>query len=107
MSTPFYSFSSEPRVATYASGTATVGTTAVLLMTTQNSHGVLIQNNSGSSQVVYLGGPSVTASGATAGFKLAAGASQLVQTLGGTQCQLYAIASASGASVTYLYVAGQ
>ena len=107
MTTPYYTFSSEPRVATYSSGTATVGTTAVLLVTTQNAHGVLIQNNSGSSQVVYLGGPAVSSSGATAGFKLAAGSAQIVQTMGGTQCQLYAVASAAGASVTYLYVAGQ
>jgi hypothetical protein len=103
--TSFYGgFSSEPRVITYASTTTTVGTTAVLLATVENAHGVLVQNNSGSSQVIYLGGPSVTSS---TGFKLAAGSSQLVPSMGGTQCQVYAIASATGATVNCLSISGQ
>ena len=107
MTQPYYTYSSEPRAATYSSGTATVGTTAALLVTAKTNGGILVQNNSSSSQVVYLGNSAVTTSGATSGFKLAAGSSVLVPSLGGAQSGLYAIASAAGASVTYLCVAGQ
>jgi len=107
VSTPFYDLPTGPRVNSYTSGTATVGTTAVALVTLRHSSGVLVQNNSPSSQVVYLGGSDVTASGATGGYKLTAGSSVLIPSLGGTQASLYAIASAASASVTYLSVAGQ
>jgi hypothetical protein len=101
----FDNYPGTPPVAAYTHGTVTVGTTAVPLFTTvnENNGGVLVQNNSTSSQIVYLGGSTVTATGATEGYGLAAAASVTVPTQGGAQCELYAIASAAGASVTFLY----
>ena len=102
MTNPFDNYTGPP-AAPYASGTATVGTTAVLLATVTSAKGILVQNNSATAITVYLGGSAVTASGATQGFALAQNASVTVPSLGDAGCQLYAIAASAGALVTYLY----
>jgi hypothetical protein len=99
----FDNYPGTPPLSPYASGTATVGTTAVLLATVTSPTGILVQNNSGTAITVYLGGSTVTATGATGGYALAQNASINIPTLGDAGCQLYAIAASAGALVTYLY----
>lgn len=96
----FDNYPGTPPLSPYASGTVTVGTTAVLLATVTSPTGVLVQNNSGTAITVYLGGSTVTAA---TGYVLAQNASVTVPTLGDAGCELYAIAASAGASVTYLY----
>jgi hypothetical protein len=99
----FDNYPGTPPLAPYASGTVTVGTTAVLLATVTSPGAVVVQNNSTTAITVYLGGAGVTATGATQGYTLTQNASINVPTLGDAQCQLYAIAASAGALVTYLY----
>lgn len=103
MPNQFDNYPGTPPAQVYASGTVTVGTTAVLLTTVTSPTGVLVQNNSATAITIYLGGSTVTTSGATQGLTLTQNASILVPTLGDAQCQLYAIAGSAGALVTYLY----
>jgi hypothetical protein len=86
----------------YLHGTVSVGVAAVLLVTvTAENDGILIQNNG--TGIVYLGGPTVTAdAAATGGLKVAAGATQLVPSVGGRTEDIYAIASVAASPVAYL-----
>lgn len=99
----FDNYPGTPPVAVYTNGTVTVTTTAAPLFTTNNENvgGVLVYNNG--SVTVYLGGATVTSSGATQGYPLPTLTSVLVPTQGGAQCELYAVAASSTAAVTYLY----
>jgi hypothetical protein len=99
----FDNYSENPPAVSYAQGTVSVGATATLVASITNTDGgVLVQNNTGSPITVYLGGSTVTTTGATAGYALAQNTSVLVPTIAGVSLQLYAIA-ASTASVSYLY----
>jgi hypothetical protein len=99
---PFYSIPGDAPTTNYAQATVSVGTTATLIGTfSGNSSGVLIQN--GSTEIVYLGGPTVTSSGATQGYALAISSSVLVPTYGGAECALYGITSTSTTNVSYLH----
>jgi hypothetical protein len=67
-----------------------VGTTATLICTVGSApenDGALVQNNG--STPVFLGGSTVTASGATAGVQVAAGATVTVPTTGAEPLSLY------------------
>lgn len=99
----FDNYPGTPQASPYASGTVTVGTTAVLLATVTSNGGVVVQNNSSTALTVYLGGAGVTSTGATQGYTLPQNATVTVPTLGDAGCQLYAIAGSPGALVTYLY----
>jgi hypothetical protein len=77
-----------------------------LLCTSAQNGSVVVQNNSATAITIYLGGSTVTASGATQGVALTQNSSLTVPAMAGYQCQLYAIAASAGALVTYLYPIG-
>jgi hypothetical protein len=86
----------------FANGAVSVTSTATLVCTVRGvNDGVLVQNSGATD--VYLGGPSVTASGATQGVKLAAGATVTVPTSGPYAHNLYAITASSTSTVAYLF----
>lgn len=90
----------------FQQGTVSVGTTATVICTvgsTPENDGVLVQNNG--SAAVFLGGPSVTATGATAGLQVAAGDTVRVPTTGADTLVLYGIVASSTAPVSYLFPA--
>jgi hypothetical protein len=61
----------------------------------------VIQNNG--SATVFLGGSTVTATGATAGIQVAANATVTVPTAGAEPVEVYAIVSSGTATVSYAY----
>ena len=88
--------------APYNQGTVTVGTSATLICSpATGAHGVLIQNNG--SVAVFIGGSTVTASGATAGISVAANATVTVPTVGDSPHDLYGIVASTTANVAYLF----
>lgn len=99
----FDNYPGTPQAGAYTHGTATVGTSAVQLCAAVGPGGVLVQNNSATAITVYLGGSTVTTTGATQGYTLAQNATINVPTFGDAQPALYAIAGSAGALVTYLY----
>lgn len=90
--------------APYVQGTVTVGTSATLLCSpVSGAHGVIVQNNG--TAAIFLGGPNVTASGATQGVQLAVAASITVPTVGETAHDLYAIVASTPGPVSFLFPA--
>jgi len=87
--------------ATYLQGTTTVGTTATLIASPDCGTGGIYLTNTGSA-TVYLGGASVTTSGATAGPSLAAGASLIFPTSKGPS-DLYGIVATGTTTVAWAY----
>lgn len=83
---------------TYKSGTATVSTTATLLVTVASENdGILIHN--GGSVIVYLGGPGVSAAN---GMPIPASSTQLVPSVAGVYTDLWAVAASTTAAVSWL-----
>jgi hypothetical protein len=96
-----------PNPGAYNNGATTVGTTPTLIAVTADcgTGGVLVQNNG--TATVYLGGPSVAASGANLGISLAQGTTPLlVPTVGGPADGLYAVTASSSATVVVLFASG-
>lgn len=86
----------------YTQGSASVtATAAVICRVTPENDGVLVANTG--SATVYLGGRSVTASGATQGFPLAAGASLLVPASGSATHSLFAVTASGTSTVNFLF----
>jgi hypothetical protein len=91
-------------MAGFNQGLVSVGTTATLICTVGSApenDGGLVQNNG--STPVFLGGSTVTASGATAGVQVAAGATVTVPTTGAERLSLYGILGSGTANVSYLF----
>lgn len=88
----------------YSNGQVTVGTapTKVAVVPQENA-GALVSNTG--SVDVYLGGPSVAASGANQGALLAASATLTVPSSGSEDNTLYAVVGTGTSTVTFL-VAG-
>jgi hypothetical protein len=63
--------------------------------------GLLIQN--GGTVPVFIGGPTVTTSGATAGVPVAASATVTVPTTGSESLALYGIVTTGTANVSFLF----
>lgn len=81
-----------------------VGTTATLIATVgaePENGGLLIQNNG--SAAVFVGGPSVTTSGAPAGVQIAANGTLTIPTTGAEPLSLYGIVASGTCSVSYIY----
>jgi len=88
----------------YAQGAVSVTSTATLVaLVGPENDGVLVFNAGSAS--VYLGGSTVTSSGATQGILLAANATLNVPSLGGVPHSLYAVTVTGTATVNYLYPA--
>lgn len=89
--------------ASYAQGTVTVGTTATKVCTvpTENDDVLVYCSAAG----VVFGGPSVTATGATAGVTAPATALTHIPSVGGVVHDLYAIIATGTATVAYLFPA--
>jgi hypothetical protein len=88
----------------YKNGLVSVGTTATLIASVgaaPETGGLLVQNNG--SAAVFLGGPTVTTSGATAGVQLAAGASLTIPTTGAEPLSLYGIVATATQNVSYIF----
>jgi hypothetical protein len=84
---------------TYLSGSTSVGTTATLILTFPAEHGGVLLSNTGTSNICYVGNTSVTA---TTGIPIAAGATLLVPSVGGSSRPLYGITSTSTPTITFL-----
>lgn len=76
---------------TYSSGTSTV-TAAAALVTLQPGQWCVIQNT-GATNAAFLGGPTVTTSGANVGYSLAPGASVTLPAIGGEAQTLWAVST--------------
>lgn len=88
----------------YAQGSVSITTSGGLVcLVAPENDGVLVANTG--TVTVYLGGSTVTASGASQGIPLAAGASVLVPALGGTAHSLFAVTASGTSTVNYLYPA--
>lgn len=86
----------------YSNGAVTVGATPTLVCTAgAENDGVLLQNTG--AVAVFVGGPAVTASGATTGISLAAGATLSVPSVGGLTHNVYATVASGTSTVVYLY----
>lgn len=90
--------------ATYVQGTVSVGTTATKIATPTDGTGGIYLSNASGGQTVFLGGPSVTASSATAGPSMAAGATLILPTAAGAH-DLYAITASSTSNVSFIHPA--
>lgn len=100
----FDDYPDTPPAAPYANGTVSVGTTATLICAPSGCNQVLISNSAGGT--VYLGGSTVTATGATQGYPLAASTTALIPVIAGAQCQLYGITTTGTSNISYLYPQG-
>jgi hypothetical protein len=67
----------------------------------QPLHGVVVQNNG--STPVFLGGSTVTATGATAGVQIAANGTPTVPTTGAEPLSLYGVCASGTNNVAYLF----
>lgn len=84
----------------YANGSVSVGTTATKVCTVPaENDDVLVY----CSAATAFGGPSVTASGATAGVTVPATTLTRIPSVGGTVHDLYAIVSSGTSTVSFLY----
>lgn len=84
----------------YAQGAVSVTTTATKVCTVPaENDDVLVY----CSADTFFGGPSVTATGATAGVKVSATTLTHIPSVGGTAHDLYAIVATSTSTVTFLY----
>ena len=84
----------------YVQGTTTIGATATKIVSVDAGTGGIYLTNTGAADV-FLGGATVTASGAKGGPKLAAGASLIFPTSAGPT-DLYAICATSS-TVAWAY----
>lgn len=89
--------------APYAQGTVSVSGTATLICSPGGGSNVVIQN--GGSAAVLLGGPTVTATGATAGISLAAAGIITIPVDADAPHDLWGITASSTAAVSFLYPA--
>lgn len=88
----------------YSQGAVSVTSTATLVCQVgPENDGVLIYNSG--SAAVFLGGRSVTASGATQGISLAPSAMITVPSLGGVTHSLYAVTASGTSTVNFLFPA--
>jgi hypothetical protein len=88
----------------YKQGVVSVGTTATLICTvgtTPETGGIVVQNNG--AVAVFVGGPTVTATGATAGPQIAANGTLTVPTTGAEPLALYGVVASSTANVSFLF----
>ncbi len=87
----------------YQNGSVTVSTTPTLIANVgAENDGVLIQNTGAAA--IFVGGPSVATSGANLGISVAAGATLLVPSVGGSAViPLYGIIATGTAAVVFLY----
>lgn len=84
----------------YANGSVSVTTTATKVCTVAaESDDVVVY----CSAATVFGGPSVTATGATAGVTVPATTYTRIPSIGGTAHDLYAIVASSTSTVAYLY----
>jgi hypothetical protein len=88
----------------YAQGAVSISAIATLVCQVGPENDGVLVNNSGSA-TVYLGGRSVTASGAAQGIPLLANATITVPSLGSVTHSLYAITASGTSTVSYLYPA--
>lgn len=86
---------------TYVQGTTTVGTSATKIAAVDAGTGGVYLTNTGSGDV-FLGGSNVTTSGATAGPKLAAGASIIFPSSAGPT-DLYGIVATGTTTVAWSF----
>jgi hypothetical protein len=84
----------------YANGSVTVSTTAAVALTVTPGQVVILQNTG--SAAIFLGGSSVTSSGANIGYSLAAGASITLPSVAEQPHQLYAIVASATQTLVYL-----
>jgi hypothetical protein len=85
-------------MARYDNNVITVTTVAALLVTvSQENDGVLLTNTG--SNPVFVGNDTVSA---TNGFKIAAGATQSIPSLGGITHDLWAVATGGTSTVSYI-----
>jgi hypothetical protein len=88
----------------YKNGVVSVGTTATLIASigsAPENGGVVVQNNG--SVAVFVGGPTVTATGATAGPQIAANGTLTIPTTGAEPLSLYGVVASATANVSYIY----
>jgi hypothetical protein len=85
---------------TFSSGTATASTTAAALVTIQPGQWTILTNTG--SNTVFLGGSTVTSSGASIGWSLAANATVTLPAIGGEAQTLYGITSTSTSALVWL-----
>lgn len=86
--------------ASYAQGAVSVGTTATKVCTVPAENDDILVY---CSAATVFGGPSVTATGATAGVTVAATTLTRIPSVGGTVHDLYAIVASSTSTVAFLY----
>ncbi len=84
----------------YVNGSASVGTTASNVLTVTPGQAVVLQNTG--SSAIYLGGSTVTASGATVGYSLAANASLSLPPVAEQPHALYAITASGTSTLVWL-----
>jgi hypothetical protein len=84
----------------FQSGAVTVTTTAALALTIQPGQWVLLQNTG--SSAILLGNSTVTTSGATIGYSLAAGTSVTLPAVGGESQNLFAIVATGTGTLVFL-----
>jgi hypothetical protein len=84
----------------FQNGTVTVGTTAALAVSLNPAQWAVLQNTG--ANTVYIGGPTVTSSGAGLGVSIAAGASLAIPASGIDVQNLYAITSTLTSALVWL-----
>jgi hypothetical protein len=82
-------------------GQVTVGTTATAICTASIVGSVVIYN--GGTGTLYVGGPNVTASGATQGVPVAASGSLSLVIAGDVARTIYGVVASGTAAVNFLY----
>lgn len=87
--------------ATYANGSVTVGTTATKVCTVPAENDDVLVYCSAAGAV--FGGPTVTATGATAGVTAPATTLTHIPSVGGVVHDLYAVIASGTVTVSYLY----
>lgn len=88
----------------FVQGTVSVSTTATKIAAPVDGTGGIYLSNASGGVAVLLGASNVTATGATAGPSLAAGATVILPTASGAH-DLYGITASGTATVSYIYPA--
>jgi hypothetical protein len=84
----------------YVNGTVTVTTTAAVALTVSPAQSVILQNTSAAA--IFLGGSTVTSSGANIGYSLAAGASLALPSVNEQPHALYGVVASGTGNLVYL-----
>ena len=84
----------------YANGSVSVTSTAALVLTVTPGQTVVLQNTG--SNAIFLGGSTVTSSGANIGYSLAAGASLTLPGVNFQGHNLYAIVASTASTLVWL-----